>query len=38
MTEVDIKPFQDRCQSLIDDVANRNDMTKSVYEAIQSLR
>lgn len=38
VTEVDIKPFQDRCQSLIDDVANRNDMTKSVYEAIQSLR
>lgn len=38
VTEVDIKPFQDRCQSLIDEVANRNDMTKSVYEAIQSLR
>ena len=38
VTEVDIKPFQDRCQSLIDEVAGRNEMTKSVYEAIQSLR
>lgn len=38
VTEVDITPFQSRCQSLIDEVASRNDMTKSVYEAIQSLR
>lgn len=38
VTEVDIKPFQDRCQELIDSVANRNDMTKAVYEAIVSER
>jgi len=38
VTEIDIKPFQDRCQDLINDVANRTDMTKAVYAAIQELR
>jgi len=38
VTEIDIKPFQDRCQGQIEEIANRTDMTKSVYEAILSLR
>ena len=38
VTEIDIKPFQDRCQDLINDVANRSDMTKAVYQAIQDVR
>lgn len=38
VTEIDITPFQDRCQDLINDVANRTEMTKSVYAAIQELR
>lgn len=38
VTEIDIKPFQDRCQSLIDGIAGRSDMTRAVYESILSLR
>lgn len=38
VTEIDIKPFQDRCQSLINGVAGRSAMTKAVYESILSLR
>ena len=30
--------FQALCQDLINDVANRTDMTKAVYEAIVSER
>ena len=38
ITEADVPAFQAACASLITDVANRNDMTKSVYEAILSCR
>lgn len=38
VTEIDITPFQDRCQDLINDVANRSEMTKAIYAAIQELR
>ena len=38
ITEADVPAFQAACASLIEDVANRNDMTKSVYEAILSER
>lgn len=38
ITESDVPAFQAACASLIQDVANRNDMTKSVYEAILSCR
>ncbi len=37
-SEADVPAFQARCEGLIADVANRNDMTKSVYEAILSER
>jgi tripartite ATP-independent transporter DctP family solute receptor len=38
ISEADVPAFQAACASLITDVANRNDMTKSVYEAILSCR
>ena len=38
ITEADVPAFQAACADLITDVANRNDMTKSVYEAILSCR
>ena len=37
-TECDVPAFQALCADLISSVANRNDMTKSVYEAILSCR
>lgn len=37
-SECDVPAFQALCQDLINDVANRNDMTKAVYEAILSCR
>ena len=38
ISEADVPAFQAACADLITDVANRNDMTKSVYEAILSCR
>ena len=38
ITEADVPAFQAACADLITDVANRNEMTKSVYEAILSCR
>ncbi|CAB1243275.1 MAG: TRAP transporter substrate-binding protein [Oscillospiraceae bacterium] len=38
ITTVDIKPFQDAMQPLIDSVSNRSDMTKSIYQEIQKLK
>ena len=38
ITEADVPAFQAACAPLIEDVANRNDMTKAVYEAIVSER
>lgn len=38
ITEADVPAFQEACASLIDDVANRNDMTKAVYDIIVSER
>lgn len=37
-SEADVSAFQELCAPLIQDVANRNDLTKSVYEAILSER
>ena len=37
-SEADVPAFQALCADLIQTVADRNDMTKSVYEAILSLR
>jgi len=37
-TECDVPAFQALCADLIQDVANRNDMTKAAYEAIVSER
>ena len=37
-TECDVPAFQALCADLINDVANRNDMTKAAYEAIVSER
>lgn len=34
VTEVDIKPFQDACQDLIDEIAGRTDNTTAAYKAI----
>lgn len=34
VTEVDIKPFQDACQDLINEIAERSDNTKAAYQAI----
>ena len=38
ITEVDVAPFQEKMADFINDVANRSDMTKAVYEAIKSER
>ena len=38
ITEADVPAFQAACAPLIEEVANRNDMTKAVYEAIVSER
>lgn len=38
ISEADVPAFQAACADLINDVANRNDMTKAVYEAILSER
>ena len=38
ITEADVPAFQAACADLINDVANRNDMTKAVYEVILSER
>ena len=37
-SDADVPAFQALCQDLINDVANRTDMTKAVYEAIVSER
>ena len=37
-TEVDITPFQNNMQPLIDSVANRSDMSKAIYQEILNLR
>lgn len=37
-TEVDIAPFQKNMQPLIDNVVNRSDMTKAIYQDILNLR
>lgn len=37
-TEVDITPFQKNMQPLIDNVVNRSDMTKAIYQDILNLR
>lgn len=37
-SEVDIEAFQKACSGIIDEVASRSDITKSVYEAIISER
>ncbi len=37
VTEVDIKPFQDNCAPLIDEIAARNDVTQGIYDAIRSF-
>ena len=37
-TECDVPAFQALCADLINDVANRNDMTKAAYDAIVSER
>ena len=37
-TECDVEAFRESCNALIDEVANRTDMTKAVYEAIVSTR
>lgn len=34
VNEVDIKPFQDACQDLINEIADRNENTKAAYQAI----
>ena len=38
ITEADVPAFQAACAPLIDEVAARNDMTASVYEAIKACR
>lgn len=38
ISEADVPAFQAACADLINDVANRNDMTQAVYEAILSER
>ena len=38
ITEADVPAFQAACAPLIDEVASRNDMTASVYEAIKACR
>lgn len=38
ITEADVPAFQEACADLINDVANRNDMTKAVYDIILSER
>ncbi|MEA4941621.1 hypothetical protein SDC9_79939 [bioreactor metagenome] len=38
ITKVDIAPFQDNLKDFIQEVANRSDMTKTVYAAIQEQR
>ena len=37
-SDADVPAFQALCQDLINDVANRTDMTKAIYEAIVSER
>ena len=37
-TECDVPAFQALCADLINEVANRSDMTKAAYEAIVSER
>lgn len=38
ITKVDIAPFQDNLKDFIQEVANRSDMTKTIYAAIQAQR
>ena len=38
VTEVDIAPYQEKCTDLINSIANRSDMTKQVYDAIQAAK
>lgn len=38
ITKVDITPFQDNLKDFIQEVANRSDMTKTIYTAIQEQR
>lgn len=38
ITQVDITPFQDNLKDFIQEVANRSDMTKTIYAAIQEQR
>ena len=38
ITPVDITPFQENCADFIQEVANRSEMTKSVYEKIQEIQ